>query len=107
MARPYQQPHAQHFPVCKVFSQALRAWLCAHPSGRLLLQVAAFQCLQPFIGTILAFLVLNEAPTAWDLGAIGIVAGLVLVSTDRRDMDTQVGADTGAGRWPSSVPCWL
>jgi hypothetical protein len=52
-------------------------------------QVAAFQCLQPFIGTLLAFLVLNESPTPWDLGAIGIVAGLLLVTTDRRDLDTQ------------------
>ena len=53
-------------------------------------QVAAFQCLQPFVGTLLAFLVLAEQPTAWDLGAIGIVAGLLLVSTssDRRDIDT-------------------
>jgi hypothetical protein len=51
-------------------------------------QVAAFQCLQPFVGTLLAFLVLNEAPTAWDLGAVGIVAGLLLVSTDKRDVDT-------------------
>jgi hypothetical protein len=34
--------------------------------------------------------VLNEQPTAWDLGAVGIVAGLLLVSTDRRDsIDTQ------------------
>lgn len=48
--------------------------------------MAAFQCLQPFIGTLLAFLVLNEALTAWDLGAVGVVAGLLLVSTDRRDV---------------------
>ena len=27
------------------------------------LQVAAFQCLQPFVGTLLAFLVLGEEPT--------------------------------------------
>lgn len=49
-------------------------------------QVAAFQCLQPFIGTLLAFLVLRERPSAWDLGALPIVAGLVLVSTDRKDL---------------------
>jgi drug/metabolite transporter (DMT)-like permease len=55
----------------------------------LCVQVAAFQCLQPFIGTLLAFWVLKEEPTAWDLGAIGIVAGLLLVSTDKRDIDTQ------------------
>ena len=42
-------------------------------------QVAAFQCLQPFMGTVLAFLILGEQPSIWDLGAIGVVAGLVLV----------------------------
>ena len=31
-------------------------------------QVAAFQCLQPFVGTLLAFLVLGEEPT----GAQGV-----------------------------------
>jgi drug/metabolite transporter (DMT)-like permease len=46
------------------------------------LQVAAFQCLQPFMGTLLAFLVLGEQPSAWDLGAIGVVAGLILVVRD-------------------------
>ena len=52
-------------------------------------QVAAFQCLQPMLGTLLAFLYLNEAPTPWDLGALGIVAGLLLVTTDqRREVDT-------------------
>lgn len=72
--------------VCSVGGYYAVTWAMRHLPAS---QVAAFQCLQPFIGTILAFLVLNEAPTAWDLGAIGIVAGLVLVSTDRRDMDTQ------------------
>lgn len=74
---------------------------CPRPAARLklpllpppstplnLTQVAAFQCLQPFVGTLLAFFFLNERPTPWDLGAIGIVAGLLLVSTDKRDVDT-------------------
>lgn len=53
---------------------------CASPSARLAtppllcLQVAAFQCLQPFIGTLLAFLVLNESPTPWDLGAVRMLS---------------------------------
>ena len=34
-------------------------------------QVAAFQCLQPFMGTLLAFFVLGEQPSVWDLGALG------------------------------------
>lgn len=50
-----------------------------------LLQVASFQCLQPFVGTLLAFLVLGEEPSIWDLGAVGVVAGLVLVAFDRKD----------------------
>lgn len=72
--------------VCSVAGYYAVTWAMRHLPAS---QVAAFQCLQPFIGTILAFLVLNEAPTVWDLGAIGIVAGLILVSTDRRDVDTQ------------------
>ncbi len=50
------------------------------------LQVAAFQCLQPFVGTMLAFAVLGEEPSIWDLGAIGIFTGLLLVVFDRRDL---------------------
>lgn len=49
-------------------------------------QVAAFQCLQPFVGTALAVMVLGEEPTWWDLGAIGVIAGLALVATDKADM---------------------
>lgn len=53
-------------------------------------QVASFQCLQPFIGTVLAFLVLGEMPTWWDLGAVGIVAGLLLIVKDSRDLEPHV-----------------
>ncbi len=49
--------------------------------------MAAFQCLQPFVGTLLAFLVLGEEPTLWDIGAVGVVAGLVLVAKDTGDLD--------------------
>lgn len=47
--------------------------------------MASFQCLQPFVGTLLAFAVLGEEPSVWDLGAIGVVAGLVMVAYDRKD----------------------
>ncbi len=57
------------------------------PTHSCSLQVAAFQCLQPFFGTLLAFLVLSEQPTWWDMGAIAIVAGLLLVSMDRKDAE--------------------
>ena len=49
------------------------------------LQVASFQCLQPFVGTLLAFAILGEQPSVWDLGAIGVIAGLVTVAYDRKD----------------------
>ena len=60
-----------------------RCWHCLYCSLMLvrvvLLQVAAFQCLQPFMGTVLAFLILGEQPSVWDLGAVGVVAGLILI----------------------------
>lgn len=43
-------------------------------------EVAAYQCLQPLLGTLLSVLVLHEQPTWWDLGALGVVGGLVLVT---------------------------
>lgn len=46
------------------------------------IQVAAFQCLQPFVGAVLAVLVLGEEASIWDLGAIGVIAGLVLIAKD-------------------------
>jgi drug/metabolite transporter (DMT)-like permease len=52
-------------------------------------QVAAFQCLQPVLGMVLAFTVLNESPKWWDLGALGILGGLWLVSqSSRKDAET-------------------
>lgn len=51
-------------------------------------QVAAFQCLQPFIGTALAYLYLGEHPTWWSLGAAGVLAGLVLVIRAPREGGT-------------------
>jgi len=52
-------------------------------------QVAAFQCLQPVLGMVLAFTILNESPNWWDLGALGILGGLWLVSqSSRKDAET-------------------
>lgn len=47
--------------------------------------MASFQCLQPFVGTLLAFAILGEQPSVWDLGAVGVIAGLVTVAYDRKD----------------------
>jgi drug/metabolite transporter (DMT)-like permease len=52
-------------------------------------QVASFQALQPLMGTVLSFLFLGERPTAWDLGGIGVISGLVLVTHDARDSQKQ------------------
>ena len=50
-----------------------------------LLQVASFQCLQPFVGTLLAFAILGEQPSVGDLGAVGVIVGLITVAYDRKD----------------------
>lgn len=49
------------------------------------MQVASFQCLQPFVGTFLAFAILGEEPSVWDLGAVGVIVGLITVAYDRKD----------------------
>jgi hypothetical protein len=38
------------------------------------------------VGTVLAFAVLGEEPSVWDLGAIGVFIGLLLVVYDKHDM---------------------
>lgn len=43
-------------------------------------QVAAYQCAQPLFGTALGVLVLGEQATWFDLGALGVVGGLLLVT---------------------------
>lgn len=53
-------------------------------------QVASFQCLQPFVGTLLAFAVLGEEPSAWDLGAVGVLVGLVLIVSDKHDLQASI-----------------
>lgn len=47
-------------------------------------QVAAFQTLQPFVGAVLAVSLLNEKVNRYDLGAFGIVVGLLMVTRDER-----------------------
>lgn len=52
--------------------------------------MASFQCLQPFVGTLLAFAVLGEEPSVWDLGAVGVLVGLVLVVSDKHDLQASM-----------------
>lgn len=47
-------------------------------------QVAAFQTLQPFVGAVLAVMILNEKVNKYDFGAFGIVVGLLMVTRDGR-----------------------
>ena len=75
----------------------------AHDNGSLLcMQVAAFQCLQPFVGTMLAFAVLGEEPSVWDLGAIGIFIGLFLVVFDKKDSTASLNTNAGMRKVLSS-----
>ena len=57
------------------------------------MQVAAFQCLQPLLGSVLAITLLGEEPSLWDLGAIGVIGGLaagaVCCSAVRSKPDSQ------------------
>lgn len=80
--RSLRWPLAYWVLVCSVGGYALVTTAMQHLPAS---QVAAFQCLQPFLGTALAAAVLGERPSAWDLGAIGVVAGLVVVSRDKDD----------------------
>lgn len=71
--------------VCSVAGYFVVAWaMQTLPAS----QVAAFQCLQPFLGTLLAACVLGEALNPWDGGALGVVAGLFLVCSERGDAET-------------------
>lgn len=85
-------PHALVLPllywilICSVGGYFLVTWAMRQLPAS---QVAAFQCLQPFLGSLLAFLLLDEALSWWDCGAIGVVIGLLLVSLDRKD--SQIG----------------
>ena len=76
-------PLAYWVLICSVGGYYIVTWaMCYLPAS----QVASFQCLQPFLGSLLAFLVLHEKLSWWDGGAVGVLAGLVLVSTDKKDV---------------------
>ena len=65
--------------VCSVFGYGATAWAArALPAS----YVAAFTCLQPFLGTALAACYLGEPVTIWDAGALAVVAGLGLVASE-------------------------
>lgn len=69
--------------ICSVGGYFLVTWAMKHLPAS---QVAAFQCLQPFLGSLLAFLLLHESLSWWDLGSVGVVAGLMLVTMDSKDL---------------------
>ena len=69
--------------VCSVTGYYVVTWAITHLPAS---QVASFQCLQPFLGSLLAFLVLHEEPSWFDLGAIAIVVGLLCVVLDKKDV---------------------
>jgi len=74
-------PLAFWIVICSICGYTIIAWGMKHlPST----QVAAFQCLQPPIGTALGFVVLGEELTAWDLGALGVILGLIIVNRDSK-----------------------
>mmetsp|Transcript_6902 Transcript_6902/g.18045 ORF Transcript_6902/g.18045 Transcript_6902/m.18045 type:complete len:422 (+) Transcript_6902:229-1494(+) len=78
--------------VCSVGGYACLTWATSRlPASH----VAASQCLQPFVGTLLGSMLLGEPITGWDLGALAILAGLAAVVTDkpRRPQWLLPGAD--------------
>ena len=96
VSRPATVLHAvpDTLTVLQLLAQPSRE--SVHDTGSpLCTQVAAFQCLQPFVGTMLAFAVLGEEPSVWDLGAIGIFIGLFLVVFDKRESTAALSSNTG------------
>lgn len=74
--------------VCSVAGYAIVTWAVKFLPAS---QVASFQCLQPFLGTTLAFLLLHEHLSFWDLGAFGVLAGLMLVTSEKsKDSDASM-----------------
>lgn len=67
--------------VCSIAGYVLVTWAMRHLPAS---QVASFQCLQPLLGMLLAFIYLGEEPRWYDLGAIGILGGLLLVSSSNK-----------------------
>lgn len=80
--------------VCSVGGYYIIAWsMTLLPSS----QVATFQCLQPFVGTILAFTILGEELTWWDLGAFGVIFGLVLVNRENSGLPSSPKSQQKSG----------
>ncbi|KAK9845426.1 hypothetical protein WJX81_006144 [Elliptochloris bilobata] len=88
-------PLAYWIVVCSVLGYYVVTWATQYLPAS---QVASFQCLQPFVGTLLAFAVLGEEPSVWDLGAIGVLVGLVLVVSDKHDLQAGSAALVGSLR---------
>ena len=76
-------PLAYWIFICSIGGYYIVNWAMRHLPAS---QVAAFQCLQPFLGAVLAFSLLHEQLNWWDLGAFGVVLGLLMISTDTRDV---------------------
>ena len=98
----------QHLPASQVWCAL--CCMSVQPSGSRTeapnvwyLQVAAFQCLQPFVGTLLAFVVLHEQPSLWHLGAVGVIAGLLIISRDKKDMAVSSSALRKGSAAPMAV----
>ena len=95
-------PLAYWVIVCSVAGYAIVTWAVKFLPAS---QVASFQCLQPFLGASLAFLLLQEKLSWWDLGAIGVLAGLFMVTSEKhRDADASDSMPNVTGRralvWP-------
>jgi drug/metabolite transporter (DMT)-like permease len=56
--------------------------------------VAAFICVQPLAGAVLAWALFNEPQTPWDLGAVPIVLGLFLVTGSAGNVAADAGPST-------------
>ncbi len=98
----------QHLPASQVRCAQCFILVQSHRSRTeathvLYLQVAAFQCLQPFVGTLLAFVVLQEQPSLWHLGAVGVIAGLLIISRDKKDMAVSSSASRKGSAPPLSL----
>eukprot|EP00210_Caulerpa_lentillifera_P008599 g8203.t1 len=81
--------------ICSVCGYYIIAWAMANlPST----QVATFQCLQPLVGTFLGFLILGEELTVWDLGAIGVIVGLLMVNRNSQISNSKQVIDSNTSK---------
>uniref|UniRef100_A0A7S1SPQ5 EamA domain-containing protein n=1 Tax=Tetraselmis chuii TaxID=63592 RepID=A0A7S1SPQ5_9CHLO len=73
-------PLAYWVVVCSVIGYFCLTWATSRVPAS---HVAASQCLQPFVGTLMGYMLLGEHITWWDLGSVAILAGLATVVTDQ------------------------